>query len=158
MATQNRPLFFARKFEHIIDSEIIDFVELRFMGNNFALEHVEENFYLQNIYHSSYDNNFNQFYLDFYHYFANESLKLIKTNDTEFNFNLNNLKLIESNLIFQRNKYFGTLLRFNIENYFKIELLLKKFSNDTILLPHSINPILKSIKVICIDFNLEFFY
>lgn len=147
MATQKRPLFFARKFEHIIDSEIIDFVELRFMGNNFALEHFDENYYLQNIYHSSYDHDFDQFHLYFYNYFANESLKLIKLNDSDFNFELNNFKLVESNLIFQRNKYFGTLLRFDIEKFFKIELLLKKFSNETILLPNSLKPVLKSIKV-----------
>ncbi|KAH7637723.1 xylosyltransferase oxt [Dermatophagoides farinae] len=150
MATEKKPLFFGRKFSPLIDGQVIDFVELRFLNQNFRLNNLGKNYdlYLENSYHSRFDlpNHLPWFRRNFFTFFACQLLDSLCSNIYN---NQCEIEIIETNLLFDNsNGFYGTIVRFqeSIQNY-KIEMILRSFSNQTIIFDSSSVPRLKSLKV-----------
>ena len=154
-STQFKALFFARKFEHSIDSQIISFVEKNLLKKELNLFE-EDEYYFQNDFSFEHDDETQTrhsiFKHSFYIGFIQKSLKF-KDNTCLENQAISgeNIQLLESNLFFKNNEFYGTSLKYAlaINNSFSLnfETLIRKFENDTLLESQQIKPSLKEIKV-----------
>lgn len=159
VTTNSRPFFFARKFEHTIDSDIIDFVEQRLLLNGLPL--LDESVFLENIFNTKHDNDIeiSQSKVAFYKEFGLNLKSILSENCHVVDNDLNtkevetfHFEFIESNAYFENNKFFGLHLRYLSSNddntEFNYEVLLKRHQNDTFLLDSHVKPKLRNLKVI----------
>ena len=156
-STQFKALFFARKFEHSIDSQIISFVEKNLLKKELNLFE-EDEYYFQNDFSFEHDDETQTrhsiFKHSFYIGFIQKSLKF-KDNTCLENQAISgeNIQLLESNLFFKNNEFYGTSLKYalSVNNSFSLnfETIIRKFENATLLESKSqqIKPSLKGIKV-----------
>ncbi|KAI2804918.1 Xylosyltransferase 2 [Blomia tropicalis] len=164
-STNSRPFFFARKFEHTIDSDIIDFVEQRLLLNGLPL--LDESVFLENIFNTKHDNDIeiSQSKLAFYKEFGLNLKSILSENCHVVNNDLStkevetfHFEFIESNAYFENNKFFGLHLRYLSSNddntEFNYEVLLKRHQNDTFLLDSHVKPKLRNLKV-CNRFDVK---
>src|SRR5699024_5927619 len=145
------------KFEHIVDSDIIDFVEQSLLMNGLPL--LAESVYIENVFSSQHEDRSKLSKSKRYWYnkqgqslenFLFKNCHLTKSN---FNKSIHDLKfhLEESNVYFQNNKFYGTLLNYSalegLKVVFKLEVIMTTSKDDTLLVPTTLKPKLKSIKV-----------
>ncbi|KPM03588.1 xylosyltransferase oxt-like protein [Sarcoptes scabiei] len=133
LATESKPLFFARKFDHQIDSGIIDFVEFKFLEKNFG-DTIDYDLYYQNTYHWLHDDAkvLKEFRRRFYEYFAKKFIETFQDRcftdigpDVE-------TSILESGFLLNKNQFFGSVIKFNAQTT-NAEILLQQKQNDTFL-------------------------
>lgn len=153
LATESKPLFFARKFDHQIDSGIIDFVEFKFLEKNFG-DTIDYDLYYQNTYHWLHDDAkvLKEFRRRFYEYFAKKFIETFQDRcftdigpDVE-------TSILESGFLLNKNQFFGSVIKFNAQTT-NAEILLQQKQNDTFLFTEN-NLQLQILKVI---FFVKFF-
>ena len=156
-STLFKALFFGRKFEHAIDSQIISFVEKNLLKKGFSLFE-EDEYYFQNNFSFEHEDEAQTSHSIFKHSFYIGFIK------RSLNFQVNtclayqsiaddSIQLLESNLFFKNNEFYGTSLKYalSVNNSFSLnfETIIRKFENATLLESKSqqIKPSLKGIKV-----------
>jgi len=155
LSTQSKAFFFARKFEHIVDSDIIDFVEQNLLINGLPL--LEESAYFENLFSSKHDNasSLSKAKHEFYSSHGKSSHNLVSTNCilklSQQNVTIEQFHLEESNIYFKNNKFFGLLSKYQVRDKSKtfatFEIILRQFENHTLLFSTTFKPKLRSIKV-----------
>lgn len=153
ISTKSKPLFFARKFEHVVDSDIIDFVEQSLLLEGLPL--MEESVYIENIFSSKHDSDADKlkFYSDQGMQLMNLILEKCVLKKTNASISLHDsiLNFEESNVFFKNNKPYGILVHYKLaegENAIsRFEVIMRKYRNDTLFLPSNLKPKLRSLKV-----------
>lgn len=157
-ATQSKPFFFARKFEHVIDSDIIDFVEQSYLLNGLPL--LEESVYIENAVNLKYENHSSlpQSRLNFYKSHG-QQLKSLLDQGCHFttgnrDASIRNLQLIfkESNFFFKNNRFYGTLHKYDVVEATdqlkgNIQMIMRTNPDDELFLSTTLEPKLRSLKV-----------
>ena len=151
LTTQSKPFFFGRKFEHLVDSDIIDWVEQSLLMNGLPL--LEDSLYMQNVFTSKYDlSPLTKFKLKFYLSYIKYLKSLINQNCLlNVSIERGHFDFEESNAYFKNNLYYGLLVQYKLVEGSKavarFEVIMRKYSNDTLLLSSNLKPKLRSIKV-----------
>lgn len=164
-ATQSKPFFFARKFEHVVDSDIIDFVEQSYLLNGLPL--LEESVYLENVVNLKYEkpSTLPQSRLNFYKSQGQHLKSLIDQNcrltNEKRDISIRDLQYTfeESNVFFKNNRFYGTLLKYGLSNKAgqpigSFETIMRTSPDDALYLHTILKPKLKSLKV-CSQFDVK---
>lgn len=143
-STLTKALFFARKFEHTVDSEIINYVERRLLLNGLQRQtHLEDLFFI-NTYSSQIDSQhaLTDSKLEFYRNLMRKSMSTAQCWPQADHL----VKLFESNVLFRNGAFYGTILKYKQDSW-DFEIVIRRFENDTTLVPYSSKPKLKTIQV-----------
>ena len=147
ISTQTRPLFFARKFEHVGDSYIIHYVERRFITDQggSSLEGSYEQFYPHNTFHHAHDGPLDPVILHLYNSLASEAWNWLRLNcDQQVD---TTLFLLQSNVLFKNSKFDVTHLKYRYFNNDTFEFVIKQ-KESGLIFPSSTSSLkLKQIKV-----------
>lgn len=151
-STQSKPFFFARKFEHTVDSDIIDFVEQSLLLNGLPL--LEDSAYIESIFSLKHENTSTLSTSKFNFYQRHgQHLKHFLAEKCQFSQSIDRVDLIfqESNIYLKNNRFFGTLLKYSaIENKTAVtnfEFIMKRSADDVLVVPTALKPKLKAIQV-----------
>ncbi|XP_054155244.1 xylosyltransferase oxt-like [Oppia nitens] len=167
VSTQSKPLFFGRKFEAIVNQNIINNLE-ELINKNFSQSIIAVNKYWQNDYHIK-DSHFfvNDAKLTFYYAFAINSQKIIENKcNSDYTYSQNkgskalHLSLVkEVNLYFESDSFEGILITFESKANDEFNSIL---TFETLIRPlsQSLNKPNKSPKIlisleICSDFDVK---
>lgn len=136
LATLSKPLFFARKFEHVIDTEIIDFVERQLLRKESHL--FEELYYLENVYDAQHDKTLDLNRYRLYMHFILQHYRTLMTHCPSLcldnNITADDFELLEANNLFKANRFQAISLHYRQVADTKglsYQILLVRQPNDT---------------------------